>query len=103
MHENVVPFPEGLSRASAQDLIRRLVADSKFAWDGHFAQSMLQRQIVMRQVLTTLMEGKVVSGPDIDEYDEWRCKVEKWSAGHRVTVVVAIARNRDLLKGVTTY
>jgi Domain of unknown function (DUF4258) len=103
MQGNVVPFSEGLSRAAAQELIRRLVADSKFAWDGHFAESMLERQIVMRQVLTALLEGQVVQGPDIDEYGDWRCKVEKWSTGQRVTVIVAITRSRDLLKGVTTY
>ena len=103
MDKKVVPFPKGLSRATAQKLIRRLMADSQFAWDGHFAESMLERQIVMRQVITTLLEGKVVLGPDIDEYGDWRCKVEKWSAGQRLTVVVAIAKSRDLLKGVTTY
>jgi hypothetical protein len=103
MRKKVVPFPGGLSRAAAQALIRRLTAESRFTWNGHFAHGMLERQIVMRQVLTTLMEGKIAQGPDIDEYGDWRCKVEGSSAGHRITVVVAISRSGGLLKGVTTY
>jgi len=56
----------------------------------------------MRQVLTTLREGRVVSDPVRDEFGDWRCAVRKRCAGQRVTVIIAI-QGRERLIGVTTY
>ena len=103
MAETVVPFSGGLSRATAERLIRSLAADTgNGAWSAHFIENMAEREVSMRQVLTTLREGRVVSGPVRDEFGDWRCTVRKRCAGQRVTVIVAI-QGRERLIGVTTY
>ena len=103
MAEVVTPFSGGLSRATAERVIRSLAADTgKCAWSAHFIESMVEREVSMRQVLTTLREGRVVSDPVRNEFGDWRCAVRKRCAGQRVTVIIAI-QGRERLIGVTTY
>ena len=103
MPEIVVPFSGGLSRSTAERLIRSLAADTgNCAWSAHFIENMVEREVSMRQVLMTLREGRVVSDPVRDEFGDWRCTVKKRCAGQRVTVIVAI-QGRERLIGVTTY
>lgn len=55
----------------------------------------------MRQALDTLRNGKIVSGPTLDEYGEWRVTLRKRSAGRPTRVAVAIKEGGRTLTVVT--
>lgn len=87
MTGKVIPF--GLPRPQAQETIWRLAKSGDFVLEPHAKEGM-RRGISMRQVLTTLEEGCINQGPELDEYGDWRCRVRKRVAGRLVRVVVAI-------------
>lgn len=99
MPARIVPF--GLTRPVALERIRFLMSQGAYDFDPHFSDMMVERDISMRQVLTVLREGTINQGPELDEYNDWRCRVKKRVAGRLVRVVVAIQRNALLI--VTTF
>ena len=62
---------------------------------------MEERNVTMRQALDTLRNGKIVSGPTLDEYGEWRVTLRKRSAGRPTRVAVAIKEGGRNLTVVT--
>ena len=88
MRGNVVPF--GLPRPVAQVLVRKLVAEDKFALEPKAKMNLRERDFSMRQVLIALKEGNINQGPKLDECNDWRCRITKRCAGRLVHVVVAI-------------
>ena len=56
----------------------------------HFRQRLRERDITMRQVLSTLRKGKITDGPESDEYGDFRVKLKRYVAGKIIQVVVAL-------------
>ena len=94
--------PPAPSRDELVRKVRALVADTaNLRFDHpHFRKRMAERHITMRQVLTVLRHGNAVSGPTLDEHEDWRIKLKMRVAGRRVQVVVAV--KEDHLVVVTT-
>ena len=108
MSGNVLPFPQrppagNEAPRTAQEyeaLVQRLAKDSKVQFGHpHFQQRLQERKVSMRQVLDTLRNGCVVDGPKLDQWGDWRVKMQRRVAGRRVQVVVAV--KDDLLDVVT--
>ena len=55
----------------------------------------------MRQALDTLRNGKIIKGPTLDEYGEWRVTLRKRSAGRVTRVAVAIKNESNRLTVLT--
>ena len=51
---------------------------------------MRERDITMRQVLSTLQKGKIIDGPASDEFGDFRVKLKRYVAGRTIQVVVAL-------------
>ena len=84
----MIPF--GMPKPIALDLIRRLVAADQFMLEPKALMNIRQRDFTMRQVLTTMKEGRITQGPERDECNDWRVRLTKRCAGRLVRVVVAI-------------
>jgi hypothetical protein len=84
----IIPF--GLPRPQAEELIHTLVRAGAYALEPHAKADMADRDISMRQVMTTLCEGSVNQGPVLDDSSCWRCRVRKRVAGRLIRVAVAI-------------
>ena len=59
----------------------------------HAKERMLERDISIHQVLDVLRHGKGIDGPDLDTYGCWRIKLEKFTTGKKVQVVVVVQKN----------
>jgi len=102
MTAEIIPFPRNLSKEAAQNIIRAAVVDSdKIGWSDHAYARMEDRNVTMRQVLDTLRNGKIFSGPTLDEYDEWKVTLRKRSAGRLTRVAVAIKEDDETLTVLT--
>jgi Domain of unknown function (DUF4258) len=99
MSADIITF--ALTREAALRRIRLFMEQGAFEFDPHLRESMLERDISMRQVMTTVREGSINQGPTMDEYGEWRCRLRKRTAGRLVRVVVAIQPGGLLF--VTTF
>jgi hypothetical protein len=100
MSQKVVTF--GLPRPVAQQMIHDLAAANQLTIEPACKVKMLDRDFSMRQVLTTLREGCINQGPNLDECGDWRCRVKKRVAGRLVRVVVAI-HNRNFLYVISVH
>jgi hypothetical protein len=94
MSAKVIPF--GLPRPVAEELIHSLAAKGQYTIEPHALEGMARRDISKRQVMETIGSGSVNQGPLMDEYNEWRCRLRKRTAGRLVRVVVAIHEMRIL-------
>lgn len=56
----------------------------------HAKVRMAERNVSIQQIFDVLRQGKGVSGPDLDMYGCWRIKLERFSAGRTVQVVVVV-------------
>lgn len=56
----------------------------------HFRERLQDRDITMRQVLSTLQKGKIVDGPKRDVHNDFRVKMKRYVAGRKIQVVVAL-------------
>lgn len=65
----------------------------------HTKERMVERKISIQQILDVLRHGKGVDGPTLDKYGCWRIKLERFSAGRSVQVVVVV--EEELLQVVT--
>ncbi|HEX9647835.1 MAG TPA: DUF4258 domain-containing protein [Alphaproteobacteria bacterium] len=104
MSEKVVPFRRkepapGPTRPELVSKMRELIKDStniRYNHD-HIKMRFNQRNIIMRHVLDTLRYGRVISGPTLDKYGDWRIKLTRRVAGRRVQVVVAIKEDHVVI------
>lgn len=60
---NIVPLQKIPSRFEAEEIIKKLVADSKISLSGHCKMRMKERDITIQQVMTCLSKGKVTENP----------------------------------------
>lgn len=58
----------------------------------HAKERMLERKISIQQVYDVLKHGKGVDGPTLDVYGCWRIKLERYSAGRPIQVVVIVKK-----------
>ncbi len=80
------------SAADLIDHVRQLATNSlNIRMDNPHLQSRLaQRGLGMRHVLETLRHGRAPRAPILDEYGDWRIKIERKVAGRKVQIVVAV-------------
>lgn len=100
----LVPFkPAGPTRDELHRKLRELAADTGRIdlVQPHFRDRLRQRGITIRQVLDVLREGEAAGGPKLDDYGDWRIKVERLSAGRKVRVWVVVQADRAVV--VTVY
>lgn len=99
---DIVPFPQSLAKREALVIIRAAATDSgRIGWSNHARARMEERDVTVRQALDTLRNGRIVSGPTLDEYGEWRVTLRKRSAGRLTRVAVAIKRGSRNLTVIT--
>lgn len=58
----------------------------------HAKERMAERNISIQQIFDVLRQGKGVDGPNLDAYGCWRIKLERFSAGRFVQVVVVVKK-----------
>ena len=56
----------------------------------HFRERLQEREITMRQVLSTLQKGDIIDGPKQDFHNDFRVKMMRYVAGRKIQVVVAL-------------
>lgn len=96
---SIIPFPDrlGLSREVALAVIRSVAETAvNIGWSDHAREMLVERDISMRQALDTIRCGRMIEGPNLDECNEWRCKLVKRTAGRRIQVVVATDGDQSL-------
>lgn len=50
-----------------------------------------EREITMRQALTTLRKGRIERGPEVDELGGWKVVLARHASGRQVRVVTVLA------------
>ena len=96
---DVILFPQG-GRPNPQQ-VRRLLDETagdsdKLIYIRKFSEKeQWYRLVTTGQVSRCLREGKVVSGPSVDEEGNWCCTLYKLCGGVRVYVSVALHLNSD--------
>jgi len=106
MVATVLPFQKRKPRKPlAKDLVRRI---RKMLREGkmvtahpHVKERLLSRGITPMQMLTTIEEGTVVSGPYLDAYGDWNITLHRLAAGRKVRVAVAIKVDHFVVTNVT--
>lgn len=89
---------------SLEELVKRthelaLKSENVYIDFPHAKERMLERKISVQQVYDVLKHGKGVDGPTLDTYCCWRIKLERYSAGRSIQVVVVV--KKDHLEVVT--
>jgi hypothetical protein len=56
----------------------------------HARKRITERNVSIQQIFDVLRHGKGVDGPNLDAYGCWRIKLERFSAGQRIQVVVVV-------------
>ena len=59
-------------------------------WTEHACQRMEEREITMRQALSTLRLGQIEGNPEPDEDGSWKLVLARRSAGTHVRLVVVL-------------
>lgn len=92
-----------MNRPAAQKRIRELAEDSANVNQvPEIKRRMRERKVTWREVLHVLRAGHIVDGPARDMHGCWRCELELFRAGRRVTVVVSICDDAYLV-AITTW
>ena len=60
----------------------------------HFRERLEERDITMRQVLSTLRKGEITDGPKSDVHGDFRVRLRRYAAGRKIQVVVALNVNK---------
>lgn len=101
----ILPFPVSEnSPESLEELVKRTRelakrSENVYLDHPHAKERMLERCVSIQQVLDVLRQGKGVDGPTLDMYGCWRIKLERFSAGRKIQVVVIV--QSDHLEVVT--
>ncbi|GMR08115.1 MAG: hypothetical protein BMS9Abin26_1120 [Gammaproteobacteria bacterium] len=87
----------GLLKSRAKQLIRGAAENTdRIGWSDHALKRMRQRRVSPSQVLKVLRQGKMIGNPSLDKNTgHWKCKLERYTAGDCLNVIVAIERNED--------
>ncbi len=89
---NVVPFENLLHDAKhCANHVRSCLDRSEVDFEQpHFRDRLRERDITMRQVLSTLRKGEIIDGPKKDVHGDVRVKMRRYVAGRTIQVVVAL-------------
>lgn len=60
----------------------------------HNRERMRGRNISIQQIFDVLRRGKGIDGPNLDQYGCWRIKLERFSAGRFIQVVIVVNEQR---------
>ncbi len=83
--------PAPLSREAASVLVREIAQDTaRLILTPHFVTQCEARGIVFGEVPRVVQTGRMVEDPEVDEFDDHRCKLRKRVAGRLLSVVVSI-------------
>lgn len=88
------PKPES-SPKSLEELVKQAhelakKSENVYLDHPHAKERMMERQISIQQVFDVLRQGKGVDGPILDLYGCWRIKLERFTAGKTIQVVVVV-------------
>src|SRR5262249_51800802 len=92
----ILPFPKPENHPkSLTELVKKAHAlaqqsENVYLDHPHAKERMIERKISIQQIFDVLKHGKGVDGPTLDIYGCWRIKLEKFSAGRLVQVVVIV-------------
>lgn len=101
--KKIVPLRRPPSRAKAQEIIRRLVAEGSFEFHPHCKMRQKRRQITTLQVTNCLMKGFVTEDPYLSPHHKgWETTVEGSAAGERLKIVISMRWTQDILV-ITCY
>ena len=88
-----------MTRQQALSLIRSVARRSvKVIFTEHALEQMEERRISDLDVLRALLRGKVKVHPELDEYDNWVCRVEHNTSDFRLVVIIAICGTDETKK-----
>jgi len=89
--------PIGLLKSRAKQLIRKAAENTdRIGWSDHALKRMRQRRVSASQILKVLRKGKMIGNPNLDnDTGHWKSKLEHYTAGDCLNVIVAIERNED--------
>ena len=96
----VVKFPVPMIPPKSLDelvrLTHELAQDSEKVYLDypHAKERMTERSITIQQIFDVLRHGKGVSGPNLDSYGCWRIRLERFSVGRTIQVVVVVKEER---------
>ena len=52
-----------------------------------------ERKITTRQIFDVLRFGKGIAGPTVDQFGDWRIKLNRFTAGRTIQVVVVVKQD----------
>lgn len=85
----VEPFP--MTPEAMLRRIRELAAvDTNVRFTARARRRMVERGILIRQVVTVLRHGVIVEGPALNIRGNWQCTLRRVAAGEEIHVAVAI-------------
>ncbi len=89
---NVLPFEHPLHDANhCADHVRTCLDRSEVDFEQpHFRDRLRERDITMRQVLSTLRNGEITDGPKKDVHGDVRIKMRRYVAGRKIQVAQAL-------------
>jgi hypothetical protein len=92
-------LPSTLSKAAAQRVIKELGSNpDNIVALPHCIKRMLQRKISITQIRRVVQAGFIDGDPWFDhEHADWRVTMRGFSAGHQITIGVAIEWQTRLL------
>jgi hypothetical protein len=96
---NVISFHEIPSRAEAEGIINKLVADGNFSLTMHCKSRMRERDIAITQVLTCLSKGRIFEGPFLtnERGGGYQVTIERTVAGDNLRVVACMKFSQSIL------
>lgn len=72
------------------------MSEGKISFDQpHYKERLVERDITMRQVISTIEKGEIIDGPKKDQYGDWRIKLKRFVAGRKVQVVLALNNGKS--------
>jgi hypothetical protein len=90
----LIRFPEEEAIPTLEELVKEThelaKCSEKVYFCAHAREGMSKRYISIQQVFDVLRQGKGVDDPCKDPSGCWRIKLERYSAGAKVQVVVAV-------------
>src|SRR5262245_21551288 len=88
IRSSIIPF--GMSRELALQRILRLVEAGRYGREPRFADEMVLRGVMMRDVLSVIESGDLRKDTEYEECGDWRCVLTKRVGGERIRVAVTL-------------
>lgn len=88
----VIPFEDRFVDAAhcARHVQECLDRDEIDFEQPHIRERLRERDITMRQVLSTVQKGEITDGPNKDVHGDFRIKMRRYVAGRKVQVILAL-------------